>query len=166
MMMLYAGLGIITNTESPIVVVLRFVHRTLYKTYLNNRFVSGSMEPAFQRGDILFLTNPIERVYKNGDIVVYNVPGRPIPIVHRVLEIHEMHTFESPATQPSKLNIVRQPNNPSHERLQLMLTKGDNNLVDDIELYNGLEWINHEHVVGRVRGYVNHLVNGSAYTHR
>ena len=37
---------------------------------------------------------------------------------------------------------------------QLLLTKGDNNYVDDIELYQGLEWLERKHIVGKVRGYV------------
>ena len=64
----WKGLGIVTNSESPVVVVL-----------------SGSMEPAFHRGDLLFLTmgsKPIEV----GEITVYSVPGTEIPIVHRVTE--------------------------------------------------------------------------------
>uniref|UniRef100_A0A8C9FGZ2 Signal peptidase I n=1 Tax=Pavo cristatus TaxID=9049 RepID=A0A8C9FGZ2_PAVCR len=39
-LMIWKGLIVITGSESPIVVVL-----------------SGSMEPAFHRGDLLFLTN-------------------------------------------------------------------------------------------------------------
>jgi signal peptidase I len=35
---------------------------------------------------------------------------------------------------------------------QLLLTKGDNNPVDDLELYNGLEWLERQHIVGKVRG--------------
>jgi signal peptidase len=37
---------------------------------------------------------------------------------------------------------------------QLLLTKGDNNPVDDLELYNGLQWLERHHIVGKVRGYV------------
>jgi signal peptidase len=37
---------------------------------------------------------------------------------------------------------------------QLLLTKGDNNPVDDLELYNGLKWLERQHIVGKVRGYV------------
>ncbi len=37
---------------------------------------------------------------------------------------------------------------------QLLLTKGDNNPVDDIDLYQGLEWLERRHIVGKVRGYV------------
>ena len=46
------------------------------------------MEPAFYRGDLLFLTNPASERYHTGDITVYKVPGADIPIVHRVLETH------------------------------------------------------------------------------
>lgn len=37
---------------------------------------------------------------------------------------------------------------------QLLLTKGDNNYLDDIELYQGLEWLERRHIVGKVRGSV------------
>lgn len=48
------------------------------------------MEPAFYRGDLLFLTNPVSEKYKTGDITVYKIPGADIPIVHRVLETHDV----------------------------------------------------------------------------
>ena len=51
---------------------------------------SGSMEPAFYRGDLLFLTNPPNQRYETGDITVYKIPGADIPIVHRVLETHDL----------------------------------------------------------------------------
>jgi signal peptidase len=67
--MVWKGLSVIANSPSPIVVVL-----------------TGSMEPAFQRGDLLFLWN---RNWFDetsvGDIVVYTVKGKDIPIVHRVV---------------------------------------------------------------------------------
>ncbi len=47
------------------------------------------MEPAFYRGDLLFLTNPVHERYHTGDITVYKIPGADIPIVHRVLETHD-----------------------------------------------------------------------------
>ena len=65
--MLWKGLSVVTNSPSPIVVVL-----------------SGSMEPAFQRGDILFLWNRGQET-QIGEVVVYNVKGKDIPIVHRVV---------------------------------------------------------------------------------
>lgn len=54
-----------------------------------NEIFSGSMEPAFHRGDLLFLTNHRDDPVRVGDIVVFKVEGRDIPIVHRVLKVHE-----------------------------------------------------------------------------
>lgn len=71
-LMIWKGLMVVTGSESPIVVVL-----------------SGSMEPAFHRGDLLFLTNYQEEPIRVGEIVVFKVEGRDIPIVHRVLKLHE-----------------------------------------------------------------------------
>jgi signal peptidase I len=51
-LMIWKGLVLATNSESPVVVVL-----------------SGSMEPAFYRGDVLFLTLSSEPI-AIGDIVV------------------------------------------------------------------------------------------------
>merc|ERR1719341_590121 len=92
---LYQGLMVVTGSESPIVVVL-----------------SGSMEPAFQRGDLLFLTNYEEEDIRVGEIVVIKIDGRDIPIVHRVLKLHE-----------------------KEDGSIKFLTKGDNNSVDDRGLY-------------------------------
>ncbi len=49
---------------------------------------SGSMEPAFFRGDLLFLTHDRADPIKAGDIVVFRIEGRDIPIVHRALKVH------------------------------------------------------------------------------
>jgi signal peptidase len=46
------------------------------------------MEPAFQRGDILFLTNQDDPI-RVGEIVVFKIKDRDIPIVHRVMKVHE-----------------------------------------------------------------------------
>lgn len=68
--MLWKGLSVASASSSPIVVVL-----------------SGSMEPAFQRGDLLFLWNRSPRA-EVGEVVVYNVRGKDIPIVHRVVRTY------------------------------------------------------------------------------
>ncbi len=50
------------------------------------------MEPAFYRGDILFInwdyTTPTP-----GDIVVFKIPNQEIPIVHRVIAIQPLYLF-------------------------------------------------------------------------
>ena len=63
-----AGLMVFTGSDSPVVVVL-----------------SGSMEPAYYRGDILFLWLGSSEI-SVGEVCVFKLPGRDIPIVHRVLE--------------------------------------------------------------------------------
>ena len=51
---------------------------------------SGSMEPTFQRGDILFLWHGQED-FRIGEILVFKLKGRDIPIVHRCLEVHQKY---------------------------------------------------------------------------
>lgn len=98
--MLWKGLGLFFNTESPIVVVLRYASLLHPRCRLFDGFTSGSMEPAFHRGDLLFLTNPPNVQYQTGDITVYKVPNAEIPIVHRVLETHDIVVSNS--TRKSK----------------------------------------------------------------
>ncbi|XP_043350195.1 signal peptidase complex catalytic subunit SEC11A isoform X3 [Dermochelys coriacea] len=93
------------------------------------------MEPAFYRGDLLFLTNRIEDPIRVGEIVVFRIEGREIPIVHRVLKIHEKQNGDIK-----------------------FLTKGDNNSVDDRGLYKqGQHWLEKKDVVGRARGFVPYI---------
>lgn len=87
---------VVTGSDSPVVVVL-----------------SGSMEPAYYRGDILFLwlgQEPFrvgevrsvefskkEETSAHHQVVVFKIKGRDIPIVHRVLEIHQKFNATSDA---------------------------------------------------------------------
>ncbi|CAK4200494.1 unnamed protein product [Aphanomyces euteiches] len=117
-LMIWKGLMGLTIGESPIVVVL-----------------SGSMEPAFQRGDILFLDNNKPKL-EIGDIVVFKIKDRDIPIVHRVLELH---TRES-------------------DNVDFYLTKGDNNNVHDRGLYApGQMWLQRDDIVGIARASIPYL---------
>jgi len=134
-LMMWKALGLLTNTESPIVVVL-----------------SGSMEPAFYRGDLLFLTNPPHERYHTGDITVYRIPGAEIPIVHRVLETHDV-----PINSKKRMSNEGSGTTGEPPRKQLLLTKGDNNPVDDIDLYNGMTWLERRHIVGKVRGFLPYI---------
>ena len=81
-----------------------------------------------QRGDVLFLHKNTPIV--NGDIIVYELKGEGIPIVHRVI------TQQRDADGTLKL-----------------LTKGDNNPVDDRGLYKDrLLYITDDMVVGKCFG--------------
>ncbi|KAJ5174628.1 Signal peptidase complex catalytic subunit sec11 [Penicillium canariense] len=127
--MLWKGLSVASASSSPIVVVL-----------------SGSMEPAFQRGDLLFLWNRSPRT-ELGEIVVYNVRGKDIPIVHRVVR-----TYPEVEGKAKKVKEITVDSAPSH----MLLTKGDNNLADDTELYaHDQDYLDRsEDIVGSVRGYI------------
>jgi len=112
--MIWKGLCVMSGSESPVVVVL-----------------SGSMEPAFERGDILFLWMG-EEPLTVGEVTVFQIKGRDIPIVHRILEVHDKGGGD--------LDI---------------LTKGDNNPVDDRGLYNpGQLWLAPEDVMGRAKAFL------------
>eukprot|EP01097_Dermamoeba_algensis_P010089 TRINITY_DN72_c0_g1_i1.p1 TRINITY_DN72_c0_g1~~TRINITY_DN72_c0_g1_i1.p1 ORF type:complete len:193 (-),score=26.12 TRINITY_DN72_c0_g1_i1:200-778(-) len=118
-LMIWKSLMVITMAESPIVVVL-----------------TGSMEPFFHRGDLLFLyqtSGPI----RSGDIPVFKLKEREIPIVHRVIRVHERNTTRDPDLEVE------------------FLTKGDNNPVDDRGLYPpGQLWLEKNHLMGRVYGHL------------
>ncbi|EEY15350.1 Signal peptidase complex catalytic subunit SEC11 like protein [Verticillium longisporum] len=113
--MMWKGLSVITDSPSPIVVVL-----------------SGSMEPAFQRGDLLFLWNRnLLRETDVGEVVVYNVKDKDIPIVHRIVR-----KFGAGASAK-------------------LLTKGDNNAADDTELYaRGQDYLERQDIIGSVVAYI------------
>ena len=163
--------------------------------------LSGSMEPAFKRGDILFLSlNKKKGSRKNsteneeydeertrvGEIIVFSIDGRDIPIVHRVNKSHfhpssssfaasaaaaaEKDKDEDVATHrgggaSSSSSSDRSDDRSGNESVSSsssfkheMLTKGDTNYMDDIGLYApGQKWLNEKHVMGRTVGYLPHV---------
>ncbi|KAA8499644.1 Signal peptidase complex catalytic subunit SEC11 [Porphyridium purpureum] len=116
----------VADNESPVVVIL-----------------SGSMLPGMRRGDIMFLWNS-NAPLRTGDIVVYEIPGREVPIIHRVIRVHA-RGIES----------------------EQIMTKGDNNFVDDAPLYDGRDLLSRDFLVGRAvgsipyAGYLTILLNES-----
>ena len=75
----------VLNNSTPIVVILTYG----WKETLTTR---GSMLPAYRRGDELLIDNRFGSL-KIGDTVVYNIPGRDIPIVHRLHVINNPYLF-------------------------------------------------------------------------
>lgn len=67
--MAWEALRILTGSQYPILVV-----------------TSGSTEPAFQRGDLIFLSNR-QQIVRPGDIPVIWIPGKPLPMVHRAITV-------------------------------------------------------------------------------
>lgn len=116
----WRAISILPNTDHPVVVV-----------------ISGSMEPGYYRGDILLLHNWQERFpVQAGEIVVYTLPGKDIPIVHRVIRVHQRES----------------------DGKRLFLTKGDNNQEDDRMLFPaGLEWIEEDMILGKTYAYIPYI---------
>lgn len=50
---------------------------------------SGSMEPMMFRGDLIWIAGTSPESLRVGDVAVYRLPGRDIPIVHRVVSLHQ-----------------------------------------------------------------------------
>ena len=129
------------NNESPMVVVL-----------------SGSMEPSMFRGDILVLLKKEE--IEIGDVVVYQIEGEKIPIVHRISSLQDIDRT------PEELK-----KKPRSKKVKTMfLTKGDNNPVDDRGLYpKNTAYLDEDNVVGHVyanipySGFVTLLLNDYPY---
>ena len=81
----YIGLFIAQNWCQSI------VYWNFCKFFLRNDIpitvvLTGSMEPGFQRGDIMPVQSWDIPNVEVGDIVVYQQDKRPVPIVHRLLE--------------------------------------------------------------------------------
>eukprot|EP00069_Balaena_mysticetus_P003336 bmy_16605T0 len=94
--------------------------------------VLSGMEPAFHRGDLLFLTNFREDPVRAGEIIVFKVEGQDIPKVHRVIKVHKKDNGDIK-----------------------FLTKGGNNEVDNRGLYKeGQNWLEKKDVVGGARGFL------------
>lgn len=142
--MSWKALALAVDCESPIVVVL-----------------SASMEPAFARGDLLFLSN-LPTLANIGDIVVYNIKHRDIPIVHRVIKSHVRESKladrkkAAKSTRGARINPLAQVEGSP---VQYLLTKGDNNDEDDIPLYApGQSFLERKgDVVGIVKGFMPHV---------
>ena len=80
------------------------------------------MLPAYRRGDVLLIDNRFSEL-NIGDIVVYNIPGRDIPIVHRIHVINNPYYLFVMITYRGS------------EEESTYLTKGDNNRIHDQQLY-------------------------------
>ncbi|KAD4982882.1 hypothetical protein E3N88_19553 [Mikania micrantha] len=119
-LMIWKGLMCITGSEAPIVVVL-----------------SGSMEPGFKRGDILFMHMSKDPI-RIGDILSFKVDGHEIPILHRVIKVHEHQNT-------GEVDV---------------LTKGNaylnnNRFGDDMFLYaQDQMWLKQHHITGRAIGFL------------
>lgn len=138
------ALKLVMGNDMPVIVVL-----------------SGSMEPGFQRGDILTLgQSEGNSALAPGDIVVYSLQNRLIPIVHRVLErravagegLAEPGSFWRPAGPRGVEEGGSEA--PVRDMVLSYVTKGDANPVHDFFLYTtGKGYVEPHEVVGRAGAY-------------
>jgi len=56
---------------------------------------SNSMVPMFYKGDILVLHGMEPDALRVGDVIVYSVAGRDVPIVHRIKRINADGSFQT-----------------------------------------------------------------------
>ena len=155
------SLCFITASSSPVVVV-----------------ISESMEPAFYRGDVLFVWNRAD-VFEVGEIAVCWFKGRPLPMVHRIVQrmpdpgtgnaiagnersvapnahllwsysrIIKAHSYGWQLVYYS--STISVPEIPYYQ----YLTKGDNNDRDDVPLYPpGQRFVKRREIIGTIKGYV------------
>lgn len=95
--------------------------------------LSGSMEPGYKRGDILFVHHNSHYPVQVGDIIIFSVDATRVPIVHRVHRIYKRDV----------------------DSRQLILTKGDNNEQNDVGLYRqGRDWIEESEIIGKTFFYI------------
>ncbi len=86
--------------------------------------ISGSMEPTYERGDVLVVKRIDVDAIEKGDIIVFDSPFGGIPIVHRVHDIKV------------------------EEDARFFITKGDANPFPDPYYQPTYPGIPEEHVVG------------------
>jgi len=79
---LNVALGIVLRTETPVVAVF-----------------TGSMIPTFYPGDMMIVYG--DKNLKVGDVVVFDVPERQYPIIHRIHEIRDSGIITKGDNNPS-----------------------------------------------------------------
>ena len=126
----WKGVTALQNAESPIAVVM-----------------SGSMDPGYTRGDLIFLSTHLKKPMNMGDILVFRIDNMDMPVVHRVHRI-----YDNDPDDVTKLENFEDFDVP------FVLTKGDHNFVDDRLLYpDGQIFLCPKHFVGKIDGYCPYL---------
>ena len=49
--------------------------------------VTSASEPTMETGDMFLMSMP--KQFNNGDLIVFNIRDRDIPIIHRIIQIHQ-----------------------------------------------------------------------------
>ncbi|KAJ5072754.1 signal peptidase complex catalytic subunit sec11 [Anaeramoeba ignava] len=108
---LWNVIRLFSDLEAPLVVVL-----------------SSSMYPTLCRGDVLLISHNDSHSFHVGEIIVFHVTHRSLPVVNRIISIHI-----------------------DKKGIEHILTKGDQKTTHDRALYNyekGQSWIQKEDIIG------------------
>ena len=123
--LIYPGLGLALGTPAPIVAVVSgsmehdlpfdqwWIDESCCDNYCSKKMVQGEFYEergltknqfdifpfrfGFDKGDIMFIHKRSE--IKTGDVIVYNIPTRRDPIIHRVIDVLEEHGKKYYATK-------------------------------------------------------------------
>ncbi|MEF8873890.1 MAG: signal peptidase I [Candidatus Thermoplasmatota archaeon] len=110
---------------------------------------SNSMEPTFERGDIVFLKDVEPEEIEEGDVIVLQVPdqyeeqyGYPPQVVHRVTDIRYDHRFDIDTSERDDIDF--EDGEPAPGWLREEFDEENNYLSNDAEMVrssDGAWWI-------------------------
>lgn len=134
------------------------IYWNICKLYLGNDIpltvvLTGSMEPGFNRGDVMAVQSWNDnRDIAVGNIVVWQQQTRPVPIVHRLLEKRTLMWPPANASDVSR-HKYRGDDQPPREQ-HAYITKGDANADHDTALYDytGRDFMLRENLLGGLLG--------------
>uniref|UniRef100_A0A7C5UU76 Signal peptidase I n=1 Tax=candidate division CPR3 bacterium TaxID=2268181 RepID=A0A7C5UU76_UNCC3 len=99
------GLGFLLKTDLPVVAVIsesmthdkttEYVHYNFLETeynYSRSQIDSWPIKNGFRKGDVLVIKGVNENELKVGDVIVFDIEGQKIPIVHRIVDINQKIT--------------------------------------------------------------------------
>lgn len=121
--LLNIGLGIVLGTNLPVVAVVsnsmthdattEFTHYKFLETnygYTKEQIDSWLLKNGFNKGDVLIVKGVKPNDLKIGDVIVYNINGQSVPIVHRIVDINENFVTKgdhNPGIDPWKVERIR-----------------------------------------------------------
>ncbi len=103
--LLLPGIGLILGTSLPLVIVESgsMTHEDVFDNwyslhgywYTENNISletvnSWGFHDGMDKGDIILVQGNKNKDYKIGDVIIFQVPQNPVPIIHRVIAIHKV----------------------------------------------------------------------------
>lgn len=105
--------------------------------------MSGSMEPAYPVGALIYIKDAEPAEIRVGDPITYVMNAEQLVSTHRVVKIDVVHTVQKPVTDDLGCPVQGDDGNPLYEDVPLVesayyfTTKGDANPVQDATPVSG-----------------------------